>query len=134
MKLLTNKEMALGVVHAMVQNDTETLGQLLAENVCWNIPESSKRAGLGNKVIGRDKIAAMVSGAHAHHYKQITTRIQRVFGEDDMTTVLCRMDIISYKSTRFENQYVYVMRFENGLVAEAWELIDTAHAFEMLAL
>jgi ketosteroid isomerase-like protein len=133
-RTVNNKTKALRVVNAMVGNDIEALGQLLSENVCWNIPESSKRAGLDNRVIGRAKIADVVRGAHAHHYKHITAQIQYVFGEDDMAAVLCRMDITSYKTTRFENQYVYVIRFENGLVAEAWELIDTALAFEKLML
>jgi hypothetical protein len=51
----------------------------------------------------------------------------------DFVVVLCRMAITAYSLKSLNSQYVYFMRLKNGLVAEAWELTDTASTFELLA-
>jgi ketosteroid isomerase-like protein len=128
-----NKEVALAVVNAMVSCDAAALGQLLEAKANWHIPASSKRAGLSDVIVGRDAIVAMVEMAHAKHYKHLKVDVEQVVGEDDFVVILCKMLITAYSSKSLSNQYVYFMRLKDGLVAEAWELTDTASTFELLA-
>jgi ketosteroid isomerase-like protein len=34
----------------------------------------------------------------------------------------------------YDNEYNFMFRFESGLIAEVWEVMDTALAFRLLAI
>lgn len=132
--MIATKEAGIGLVKAMIAADYESLRGVLDKDVHWHLPASVIRAGFDQNVVGREGIVKMVSRAHANQYKDMATHIEHVVAEGDFTVVLCRHDILAHNGQRYSSHYVYFMRFRDGLVIEAWELTDTAQAFEMLKI
>jgi ketosteroid isomerase-like protein len=129
-----NKSVGTALVAAMNSRQTEAFGALLQSDVRWHIPASSKRAGLGEVVVGRDTLVGMVSAAYGKHYKEWQLAVEHILGEGDFVAMICRASMTTYTDKHAEVEYGYFFHLRAGLIAEAWELTDTATLFELLSI
>jgi ketosteroid isomerase-like protein len=59
--------------------------------------------------------------------------IERVMVAGDMVAVQASLQAVMAEGADYDNDYVYLFRFEGPLIAEVWEYLDTAYFFEQRA-
>ena len=102
-----------------------------ADDVVWHLPNSvAARFPNGAHLHGPEVVALF--GGPQQHYAERTWRIDHVVGEDDMVALHCTMDGWTVSGNRYVNSYHFLFRLDDGLIAEGWEFLDTAYAFERL--
>jgi ketosteroid isomerase-like protein len=97
----------------------------------WHLPSSvSARLASGPDLHGGEVVARF--GGSVQVYAERTWTIDHVIGEDDMVALHCTMDGSTVSGNRYHNSYHFLFRLEDGKIAEGWEFLDTAYAFEQI--
>jgi ketosteroid isomerase-like protein len=100
------------------------------DDVLWHFPHSvAVRSGMGPELHGPEVVALFGTQTN---YVDRTWEIDHVLGEDDLVTLHCTMDGWTASGNRYRNSYHFLFRLADGRIAEGWEFLDTAYAFERI--
>jgi ketosteroid isomerase-like protein len=111
--------------------DGDAVGALVTDEVTWWVPQSAAaRNGIPRPVVGRQAlIDTFWRGARYRHGTRRWT-IDRVLVAGDMVAVQASMQAVLTEGADYDNDYVYLFRFEGPAIAEVWEHLDTAYFFD----
>jgi ketosteroid isomerase-like protein len=119
---------------AMATNDQQALIALLSEHVTWWVPSSAEDR-IERPLQGRQRVSELASGQRLRTFRHGTTNweIQHVTAESDRVSVLAQRRSITSGGRPYNVQYHWLFRFAGGLIAEVWEVMDTASARAQLS-
>jgi len=114
--------------------DGDAVGALVTDGIRWWVPQSAAaRNDIPRPVVGRQTlIDTFWRGARYRHGTRHWT-IDRVMVGGDMVAVQASMKAVMTEGADYDNDYVYLFRFEGPKIAEVWEHLDTAYFFERRA-
>lgn len=110
---------------AMFDNDRTALADLLAEDVLWHVPPFT-RERFGD-LKGQEAVIEFLCGAGDDFYERgsfaFTADAKAV--EDDQAVVIATLRATTVDGNPYSNRYAFGFRYEDGRIAEAWELMDS---------
>jgi ketosteroid isomerase-like protein len=124
-----NRQHAIDLVSAMCANDLATMREVLAEDAEWHYPRSVADHGGSPTVVGREAIVAGVAQVFENLYAEMAPEFHHVVEEGNVVSSLCTVRGKTQQGGDYENVCVFFLRFDDGRVKEAWEVLDTAYAF-----
>jgi ketosteroid isomerase-like protein len=114
----------------MKATDVEACRQLLTEDAAFWVPQSAAaRSGFDLPIRGREEVINLMVASGFYRYDTMSIDVHHVVSEGDMVAVHHTMSTKTSGGTDYSNQYAYLLRFEEGRVAEVWEHLDTAYAY-----
>jgi ketosteroid isomerase-like protein len=120
-------------MEAVGERDEGKLRALIHEDVRWWIPQSAMRRGLRRPLVGRDEVIWLLRGGSKSFQPGTTTwNFHHMVAEDDLVAAHMEREAIGANGRPYDNEYHLLFRFQDGLIVEAWEVIDSARAFEIL--
>jgi ketosteroid isomerase-like protein len=132
-----NKQKAVDYLVSGISGDRAKMETLVADDMKMWMPQSAGKLVSGpNPVVGGKAILDLVDNSrknlwdHSGGGKRI---IEHVAGDGDIVAVHCRLVTKIRSGAAYDNDYVFLFRFENGKIAELWEFTDTAHAYSVFA-
>jgi len=115
---------------ALLSGDRATLLELIDEDVTWHLPPFAHVKPRR----GRDKAIEFLCSAPAAFYQpgtlSLTPELQ-VF-EGDRAILLGWMTGTTKSGKPYANRYAFAMRFRDGRVIEAWEVLDSKELLDQL--
>jgi len=111
---------------AMFNQDSETLAELLAEDVRWLVPPSvAERFG---EVQGRKKVLDFLTAAGGDFFEPGSFRLDPHMKvvEGDCAAVIAHMRGQTASGQPYQNEYAFSFRFQGEQICEVRELLDTA--------
>ena len=124
---MTPKESLDQFFPAMFADDAATIRTLLADDVVWHVPPFTE-ARFGD-LHGAEAVVGFLCGVGDEFYRpgsfSLETEIEAV--EGDRGIVMGRIRATTVAGKPYSNRYAFGFRFEDGLIAEAWELLDSVH-------
>ena len=128
-----NKQVVRDQIAAMGRYDGAAQAALMAEDVKWWVPQSAvDAADIPRPLEGRDAVVGMLGGADVF-FTEMDWSIDHLVAEDDHVAVHAHMEGRTASGNHYLNQYHFLYRLQDGLIAEVWEHLDTAYAFSRLA-
>lgn len=115
---------------AITVGDVEALRAIFTQDTQWWMPPSGGDR-YERPLRGGDRVADLVSGKLLQSFQPGTTTwtIMHMTAEDDHVAVLAnRRAVAASNGADYYNEYHLLFRFEDGLIAESWEVVDTSHA------
>jgi len=124
---------ALELIAAMSNNDSDAMRRILSEDVRWWIPISAaEKLGVESPRIGHESAVSMVAGGH-RRYEKFVYSPQSTLTNGLEVAVFAGLDATPRNGgEQYENSYAFRLRFEGNQVVELWEFTDTAHLFARL--
>ena len=126
---------------AMGASDGETMAGFMSPTVRWWFPPSAiQRATAEHSVtrllghvpqrpeVGREAVLAVVGHAD-HFYQTLEYTLEHIVEDHDMVAVHATARGMTAIGREYENEYHLLFRLEDGLIAEAWEFLDTAFVY-----
>lgn len=112
---------------AMRGADREGLRAVIAADAVWRPPLYAMRVEGYPPREGVESICDMLIGGGASSYKKETLRIERVLtvADDVHGAIQFSVEGVAQSGNDYNNVYVMTFRFQDGLIAEAWEHMDT---------
>lgn len=119
---------------AMADGDAAVIADLLTEDVVWWVPPAAAARGLPRPLRGREDVTLLASGQWSKAFQAGSTRWDEIhmIAEGDLVSSLMHRIAIGANGKPYDNEYNWAFRFEGDLIAEVWEVMDTAWAFELL--
>ena len=123
-----NRSLLESFVKALTRGNKEGIGACFKDNAYWHIPPYYVTYGGREDVVGREGIVGMLGGLQFEFYKPETINIDTHFIIADEThgafqfTNTCK----TASGGDYFNIYVFTFRFDDGLIAEVWEHLDSA--------
>jgi len=115
---------------ALLAGDRATLSELLDEDVTWHIPPFAHMEPRR----GRDAAIRFLCKAPANFYQpgslSLVPEVQAL--EGDRALLLGWMTGTTKSGKPYRNRYAFAVRFREGRVIEAWELLDSKELFDQL--
>jgi ketosteroid isomerase-like protein len=111
----------------------EAVAALMTEGIVWWVPQSAAtRNNIPRPLAGRQLLVdTFWRGAR---YRDRHWTVHRVMVDGDMVSVQASMRATMVEGgASYDNDYVYLFRFEGSKIAEAWEYLDTAYFFDRRA-
>jgi|RhiMethySRZTD1v2_1073278.scaffolds.fasta_scaffold2039839_2 ketosteroid isomerase-like protein len=128
-----NRRVVLDQLAAMDRGDVDAQLALMTEDVRWWIPASaSAHAALPRPLVGRAAVGGLL-GSAPERFTQVSVIVDRVIAEGDHVAVMLRVHAGTVSGNDYEGEYLWAYRLADGLIAEMWEYLDTAYAFEKLS-
>jgi ketosteroid isomerase-like protein len=133
MTLEDSKAAVLDFLNAMAARNIDGLRARLTEHARWWSPES----GAGRipvPLTGAQAIAELAGGRTLGSFQPGTTRwdVQHITAEDDRVAILMRRRAVGARGGNYDVLYHWLFRFEDDLIAEVWEVLDTNVAARQL--
>ena len=130
------KDTVVAFLQAMADSDVSILRGLLSDDAKWWVPPSAAARGLARPIIGREAIADLAGGQVTRAFRPGTTEweVEHLVAEQQMVAAHVRRRAVGANGRPYDNEYHWLFRFDGDAVAEVWEVLDTALAFELLAL
>ena len=127
---LTNRETLEAVFPAMFAQDRAALAALIHEDVTWHLPPFAK----AQPRRGRERAVEFLCTAGDAFYQPGTLAMEPELTavEGDAAILLGWMTATTRDGKPYSNRYAFGIRFQDGLIIEAWELLDSKHLFEQL--
>lgn len=115
---------------AMFAKDRAALKQLIAEDVTWHLPPFAK----AKPRRGRAAAIRFLFEAPDAFYQpgSLALEPELVAVEGDRAMLLGWMTGTTKAGAPYENRYAFAMRFRDGQIVEAWELLDSKRLFEQV--
>jgi len=116
---------------AMFAKDRSTLEALIAEDVTWHLPPFAK----AKPRRGRQAVIDLLCAAPDAFYRpgSLALEPELVAVEGDRAMLLGWMTATTRSGGPYENRYAFAMRFRDGQIVEAWELLDSKRLFEQVS-
>src|SRR5262245_3503983 len=115
---------------AILAGDRDVLAELIDDDVTWHLPPFAH----ARPRRGRAKAIEFLCSAPAAFYQPgtlaLTPELQAC--EDDRAILLGWMTGTTKSGKPYANRYAFAMRFREGRVIEAWELLDSKELFDQL--
>jgi ketosteroid isomerase-like protein len=129
------RETALRLMKATTERDRDSVSSCLSKDAIWWIPQSSSTNGnIERPLRGREAVVELLCG-ETRFFEVGTLRweFQHVLSDNDFVLVHGTLRATTSSGRDYENQYVMLHRFDDRLVAEVWEHLDTAYAYSRFA-
>lgn len=126
-----NKEIVTAAMDALASGDQSLFYAAFADDVIWRaMPTQGPWAHvLQGKERARDELFAPLRKQYADRYTNTATHI---FAEGDHVVVECKGAVMLKSGKRYDNQYCFVIRMEDGQMKEVREYLDSALAEAVL--
>jgi ketosteroid isomerase-like protein len=128
------KTAVLSFLDAMGDRDIEALRRKLTATAHWWGPPSSI-GHFDRPLVGAERVADLAGGKTLGSFRPGTTswHVMHMTAEGDFVAGLMTRRAVGANGRPYEAQYHWLFRFEDDLIAEVWEVIDTAQARAQLA-
>ena len=133
MGLADNKLAVKRLFAAIAAEDRATCTNLLSEGARWWIPPSAARSGLERPIHGRETVVDLLLGTGLFQHAPMQHEHLHLIAEGDLVACHQTMRTLTAGGVDYENQYVFIFRFEGARIAEVWEHVDTAYVYDRLA-
>jgi ketosteroid isomerase-like protein len=135
-----NAQPAVEAFRALVAADLPAVERLFSADVRWHYPQSFARRAAKHRerppteehdtvFEGRDMLLDVTGNVDSQIFRNPRPEIIHVAADGDLVVLLVRVRAELHNGTDYDNFYAFHMRFEEGQVAEVWELLDSAYAF-----
>jgi uncharacterized protein len=123
MNTQTNKQTVERIYAALETGDRTVFGDAVSPDYSWRLAGCStwSRKFEGQESVRRD----LLSPLFARFATNYTARLLRAVGDGDIVIAEVVGDVMTTDDTRYNNEYCFVFRFENGLIVEITEYCDT---------
>jgi ketosteroid isomerase-like protein len=122
------------LLEAMAGRDRDAVSGCLSDDVVWWVPRSAARLGLQRPYVGRAATLDLVCGPRSQYREgTMAWEFHHVLADGGMVATHSTLRALTAGGVPYENHYVQLYRFVDGLVAEGWEHTDTAYAFGRFA-
>jgi ketosteroid isomerase-like protein len=115
--------------------DREAIRSQLTDDAKWWVPLSGAKRGIAVRPMeGGDHLADILTGTLSlkMYSKERSWTIEHVVADSHIGAAQVHLvTTLAATGTPYENTYVYFFRFVDGKIAEFWEHLDTAYAFEL---
>ena len=129
-KAAAHEELAREHFDAKLRRDTATLTKQMTDDAVWWVPRSAGRLGRPRPIVGREPIVQMLTSVPLFRPDGRRWDIHHVVADDDVAFVHASLSAITRSGNTYENDYVFVFHFRDGLIDTVWEHLDTAYAYE----
>jgi ketosteroid isomerase-like protein len=128
-----NKDVVRQQLAAMERCDGPAQGALMTDDVRWWVPQSAhESAHIPRPLDGRAAVVKLLESA-PQMFSEMDWTIDQLVAEGDLVVAAAHMQGRTTSGKDYLNQYVFVYRVVDGLIAEIWEHLDTAYVFARLA-
>jgi ketosteroid isomerase-like protein len=103
----------------------------VADGACWHLPPSVAWRGFEQDIRG-EAVRELLLGSLQRYNRDRTWDVHHVVAEGDLVALHCTMHAITNVGKEYHNSYHVLFRIEDDRIAETWEFLDTAYAFERL--
>jgi ketosteroid isomerase-like protein len=127
-----DKQTARDYLAASFAGDRAAMARCMTPDCKVWLPKSAEtNLGLGNPLVGRDRITEIFSGIAGSVFDHGTLQfdVTHAVAEGDYVVTHYRLRSRTKAGVPYDNTYLFLFRFENGAIAECWEQTDTAYAF-----
>jgi ketosteroid isomerase-like protein len=125
-----HKEVVREFLNALVNDDSAAMRPLVSDTVTWWVPQSAATTfGLGRRLDGWDNVP-WFGGEGWKGFKPGSSkvRIHHLLADDDLVSAHYNRESLRLNGDLYDNEYNMLFRFEDGLIVEVWEIVDTAYA------
>lgn len=112
--------------------DQERLASQLTTDVRWWAPKSAARLGLARPVEGREAVVALLMTLGLYVPDRRRWSLHHVLVDGETGAVHGTLETETVAGQRYQNHYVFVFEFREGLIHQVWEHLDTAYLYERL--
>jgi ketosteroid isomerase-like protein len=129
-----DKATARRLLDALAARDRETVSSCLTDDVVWWVPRSAAQLGLERPYVGHAAVLDLLCGPRSQYREgTMAWEFHQVLSDGGMVATHSTLRALTAGGVPYENHYVQLYRFVDGLVAEGWEHTDTAYAFARFA-
>lgn len=120
----SNKQLMQDVFAELASGNGKPFTEHMADDFCWNMIGTTawSRTYTGKAAV----LNELFKPLFAQFADRYTNTAHRFVAEDDVVVVECRGRVTTTSGKPYHNTYCYVIRFENGLMKELTEYLDTA--------
>ena len=113
---------------AMGKGDKAAMQACFTDDACWRIPQSF-RGNPHEDPTSAKAVVDLLTGATSDFYRPETIRSTPLFVvvDEQHACYQFRMACTAANGKAYDNLYVFSFRFEDGLIAEGWEHLDTLY-------
>jgi ketosteroid isomerase-like protein len=131
-----NKRVAVKFMDAMQHKQWDVLVNLMTPDaVSWVPPSAQEVMGYPQSVKGARAIVEARARSGGERYSpQLEFTTTHLIGDGDLVAVFMTLRTMTTAGQPYENDYVMLLRFVEGKIAEWGEYLDTAHAFLQFGL
>jgi uncharacterized protein len=127
------KEIVTRLLTAIAARDRAAASACLTDDVIWWVPRSAGERGLERPLRGRERVLELLCGESRYEVGTMVWTSHQVFYDNDFVIAHCSLRATTRSGRDYENEYALLYRFDDLLIAEAWEHTDTAYAFSRFA-
>lgn len=122
MSAATNKDTITRIYAAMEAGDRTVFGESVSPAYSWRLAGHSSWSRLfeGQENVRRDLLKPLF----ARFATPYTAKLIQAVGEGDIVVAEVHGDVTTLEGERYNNEYCFVFRFENGLIVEIVEYCD----------
>lgn len=125
-----NRQKALDYLRALVARDRPRVEALITDDLKMWIPQSAATVKpMDIPLIGRAATMALLFDSKNFDHSNAKLTFYHTFAEGDMVCVHHNLQSHTYAGAPYNNDYVFMFRFKDGLIVETWEFTDTAYVF-----
>jgi ketosteroid isomerase-like protein len=130
----TQRAAVLAHFDAKIRLDEVMLSDQLTEDAVWWAPRSTERLGMPRPLKGRKAIVDMLMSVPRYEPGSRHWTLHHVAANGDVAFVHATLQATTRMSKMpYENDYVFVFSFRDGLIDAVWEHLDTAYAYDRFA-
>lgn len=119
----SSKQLLATIFEGLARGDARAFRDSLAEDFCWTLTGHTAWSGTYR---GRQAVMEeLVKPLFANFATQYTNRAHRIIGEGEWVVVECRGSVETKARGRYDNQYCWVCRVQDGQLKEVTEYMDT---------
>jgi ketosteroid isomerase-like protein len=127
------KELARRFLDGLTRQDRDLSRTIVRDDVRWWVPPSVEARGFSRPMVGWGAIPWLGGEGFNSPFRQGTTNptFHHVVAEGDLVAVHMNLKALTDNGP-YDNEYHWLFRFDGDLIAEVWEILDTAHATNLL--
>ncbi|MEV6873511.1 nuclear transport factor 2 family protein [Amycolatopsis sp. NPDC051128] len=125
-----NKQLLKTAFDAWATGDIRPLVAAMADDVVWTVSGHNSWSG---SFRGKDSVRRDLLGPLGEQFDGIyTSTASRFVAEDDVVVVETRGSVATKSGARYDNEYCFVFRLQDGRIREITEYMDTQLVAEVL--
>lgn len=130
MSAAENKQLLRAAFDAWATGDIRPLLAAMADDVTWTVSGHNSWSGTfaGKESVRRDLLGPLGEQFEGTY----TSTASRFVAEDDVVVVETRGSVATKTGARYDNEYCFVFRLEDGRIREITEYMDTQLVAEVL--
>jgi len=127
------RDLVMRFVKAHEREDARAIQELLTDDATWQLPPS---AGVG-PFTGAERTAAALAGGAADNWLEVSTikrSVTAIFVDGDSAVALESKTATTHHGEHYANDYVWVFKTRDGLIASVRNYTDTLLADRVFGL